>query len=139
MINHCLVPGAAAGAPLLLAEPLSFWGGLDPATGRVIDRWHPDHGRCLTGHVLMMERGRGSSSGSSVLAEAIRRGTAPAAILLASRDAIVTTGALVATELYGTSCPVVCITDPALWQRCAAAERVTVTAAAGHLQIDPQP
>jgi uncharacterized protein len=56
-----------------------------------------------------MRAGRGSSSGSSVLAEAIRRATAPAAIVLAERDPIVTTGALVARALYEIDCPVVLV------------------------------
>ena len=101
-----LVPGEAEGEVFVLAEPLSFWGGLDATTGKIIDRWHPQCGAALTGKVLVMERGRGSSSGSSVLAEAIRAGTGPAAILLLTRDAIVTVGALVAAELYGKACPV---------------------------------
>jgi predicted aconitase with swiveling domain len=47
-----LAPGHADGAPLLLEEPLSFWGGLDPTTGRIIDRWHPQAGARVAGHVL---------------------------------------------------------------------------------------
>lgn len=124
-----LVPGAAAGAVFVLAEPLSFWGGLDAATGAIIDRWHPQCGAVLTGTVLLMERGRGSSSGSSVLAEAIRAGTGPAAILLLTRDAIVTVGALVANELYGTACPVVMVTADD-WPALAAAGRLAVEAGA---------
>jgi uncharacterized protein len=132
----CLVPGLAEGSPLVLAEPLSFWGGFDAVTGRVIDRWHPDRGRCLSGVVLMMERSRGSSSASSVLAEAIRLGTSPAAILLTTRDAILTTGALVAAELYQRACPVLCLTDPALWQACAQAPRLRILATAGAARIE---
>ena len=95
-----LAPGRGGGAPLLLEEPLSFWGGLDPTTGRIIDRWHPQAGARVAGRVLMMPAGRGSSSGSATLAEAIRLGVGPAAILLLKRDAIVIVGALVAAELY---------------------------------------
>ena len=73
-----LVPGTAEGEVFVLAEPLSFWGGLDATTGEIIDRWHPQSGAILTGRMLLMESGRGSSSGSSVLAEAIRAGTGPA-------------------------------------------------------------
>lgn len=102
-----LLPGRAEGRALILREPVSFWGGLDSATGRIIDHWHPQHGETVAGTILLMESGRGSSSGSSVLAEAIRRGTAPAGIILLKRDAIVTVGALVAAELYGKHCPVV--------------------------------
>lgn len=104
-----LVPGTGIGEPIALAEPLSFWGGLDAVSGAVIDRWHPQHGTCLSGRVLLMRSGRGSSSGSSVLAEAIRRGTGPAAIVLAERDAIIAVGAMVARELYGSECPVVVV------------------------------
>jgi uncharacterized protein len=102
-----LVPGMAEGETFVLTEPLSFWGGLDSLTGRIIDQWHPQKDACISGRILVMQAGRGSSSGSSVLAEAIRRGTGPAGIVLMTRDAIVTVGAMVAAELYGASCPVV--------------------------------
>lgn len=102
-----LSPGTAEGRPFLLLEPLSFWGGLDSATGRIIDRWHPQHGEVISGRILMMDAERGSSSGSSVLAEAIRIGTGPAGIILLARDAIVTVGAMIASELYDIHCPVV--------------------------------
>ncbi len=101
-----MVPGSADGEVLALREPVSFWGGFDAGTGRVVDRWHPDRGACLTGRVLVMRAARGSSSGSSVLAEAIRLGTGPLGIVLLARDAIVTVGAMVAAELYGSLCPV---------------------------------
>lgn len=99
--------GTAEGEALVLAEPLSFWGGVDAASGRIIDHSHPDLGASVAGRVLVMPGGRGSSSASSVLAEAIRRGTGPAAILLGRPDPILTVGALVAEQLYGLCCPVV--------------------------------
>ena len=102
-----LAPGAAEGATLRLDEPLSFWGGLELATGRVIDRWHPQRNMTIAGSALMMPAGRGSSSGSAALAETMRLGAGPAAILLLRRDAIVVVGALAAAELYGLACPVV--------------------------------
>ena len=52
-----LVPGAASGPVLKLDEPLSFWGGLDSATGRIIDRLHPQHGASVAGRILMMPAG----------------------------------------------------------------------------------
>lgn len=105
--GRTLCPGAGEGAALVLDEPLSLWGGMDPATGELIDVHHPQHGARLTARVLVMPGGRGSSSSSSVLAEAIRLGTAPAAIVLRTPDAIVALGAIVADELYGRTCPVV--------------------------------
>ena len=102
-----LVPGEATGEVLVLSQPLSFWGGIDPATGDVIDVHHPQRGENVAAKILVMPGGRGSSSSSSVLAEAIRAGTAPAAILLLEPDPIVALGAIVARELYGTAVPVV--------------------------------
>jgi predicted aconitase with swiveling domain len=106
-----LVPGTATGEVLVLEDPLSFWGGIDPATGEVIDVHHPQRGTNVAGKILVMPGGRGSSSSSSVLAEAIRAGTAPSAIVLLEPDPIVALGAIVARELYGSSVPVV-VADP---------------------------
>ena len=122
-----LVPGAASGPILRLGEPLSFWGGLDPATGTVIDRWHPQLGASVAGRVLMMPGGRGSSSGSATLAEALRLGNGPAAILMLERDAIVVVGAMVAAELYGLVCPVA-LAHSQDWEALAAAASLTLEA-----------
>lgn len=89
-----------------LSEPLSFWGGLDPATGEIIDIHHPQHGENITGVILSMPSGRGSSSSPSVLAEALRLGHGPKAIVLEESDPMVWLGTLVAELLYGIECPV---------------------------------
>lgn len=102
-----LVAGTAEGEVLVLDEPLSFWGGIDPATGEVIDVRHPQRGANVAGRVLVMASGRGSSSSSSVLAECVRVGTAPAAIVLTEPDPILALGAIVARELYGRAIPIV--------------------------------
>ena len=102
-----LAPGRARGLAVVLEEPLSFWGGMDPSSGRVSDVHHPQHGAVVSRKVLVMPSGRGSSSSSSVLAEAIRAGTAPAGIVLRDPDVIVALGSVVAAELYGRECPVV--------------------------------
>ena len=122
--GRTLVAGEAEGEVVRLHEPLSFWGGLDPRTGRIVDRHHPQVGREVAGRILMMPSGRGSSSSSSVLAEAIRRGTAPAGIVLEVGDRIVALGALVAAELYGRRVPVVVASTSA---PDAAAVRVSAT------------
>ena len=59
-----------------------------------------------------MPHGRGSSSSSSVLAEAIRLDTAPAGLMLDEPDHIITIGALVANRLYGKRVPVIVATKP---------------------------
>lgn len=103
---RALVEGRAVGDVIRLGGPLSFWGGYDPETGLVVDQAHPQHGQSLAGKVVVMPHGRGSSSSSSVLAEALRLGTGPAAIILEEPDSIIMIGSLVARLLYGASCPV---------------------------------
>ncbi len=105
--SNALIAGEATGSALVLAEPLSLWGGLDPTTGDIIDQRHPQWGRNVSGRVLVMPVGKGSSSASSILLEAVRLGTAPAAIVLAEPDAILALGTAVAREMYGVSPAVV--------------------------------
>lgn len=102
-----LVDGDATGEVAVLDEPLSFWGGYDPTTGTIIDRSHPQRGQSLAGKIVSMPYGRGSSSSSAVLAEALRLGRGPAGIVLGEADQILVTGALVARLLYGSNCPIV--------------------------------
>ncbi|TXH33115.1 MAG: DUF126 domain-containing protein [Rhodospirillaceae bacterium] len=101
------VAGEAEAAMIVLSVPLSFWGGIDAATGRIIDHSHPALGTSIAGRILVMPSGRGSSSSSSVLAETIRRGTGPRGIVLAHPDPILTVGAIVAGALYDLRCPIV--------------------------------
>ncbi len=112
--GRVLVAGNGSGPVLRLEEPLSFWGGVDPATGRIIDQRHPRRGESVSGRVLVMPYGRGSSSSSSVLLEGVRLGTAPAAVVLRELDGILALGAAVARELYEKSPPVVLL-EPADW------------------------
>jgi predicted aconitase with swiveling domain len=102
------------GRALVLAEPLSLWGGMDPASGELIDAHHPQRGANLSGRVLVMPSARGSSSSASVLAEAVRAGNAPAAIVLGEPDLILAIGSAVAEELYGVVVPVAVVDSEAL-------------------------
>jgi len=106
-----LAAGEARGPALVLDEPLSFWGGVDPETGRVIDVHHPQLGVTVTGRVLVMPSGRGSSSSSSVLVESIHARTGPIAIVMREPDPIIGLGAIVVRELFGTRFPVVVVDE----------------------------
>jgi len=114
LTGQVLAPGEASGVALVLSDSLSLWGGMDPASGLVIDAHHPQRGTRVTGRVLVMASARGSSSSSSILAESIRAGTAPAAILLGDLDLILPIGAAVAEELYAHAMPIVVLTPEAL-------------------------
>lgn len=107
--GRVLHPGTAEGQVLKLDEPISFWGGVDPASGRIVDRSHPQHGCRITDVVVAMDGSRGSSGTPGVLAEMLRLGTGPTAILLTRPDANLVAGALVAETLYATNCPIVLI------------------------------
>ena len=100
-------PGEGRGRLLVLERPLSFWGGVDPETGRVSDPRHPQYGESVGGRVLVMERAIGSSSSSAIMLELLRNDVAPAAIVLGSTDAILVLGVLVAEELGYPSIPLI--------------------------------
>ena len=102
-----LVEGWAEGPVLFSDLPLSFWGGVDPGSGVVIDRHHPLCGECITGRILAIPSGRGSCTGSSVLMELILSGKAPAGMLFAGREDILSLGVIVAEEMFGRSIPMV--------------------------------
>ena len=84
---------------------ISFWGGIDPLTGIVIDPSHPLFGECVSGNILCVPSGRGSCTGSQVMLELILGGAAPYAILLRDPDAILAAGAMVAEEFFGDAIP----------------------------------
>jgi predicted aconitase with swiveling domain len=86
---------------LRLTEPLSFWGGLDPRTGRIVDRQHPQCGESIVGRVLIMEQSRGSTSSPGTLIEALRLGKGPARIELQRPDMVVLAALRIAKLLYG--------------------------------------
>jgi predicted aconitase with swiveling domain len=136
-MNRALLPGDAEGTALVLGESLSMWGGLDPSTGEVIDRRHPQSGSIVTDTVLVLPWGRGSSSAASVLAEAIRLGTAPAAIVLSEPDDIILLGALVAEELYDITCPVI-VADDSLYSEITTGDHIAISFDAAVLR-EPAP
>lgn len=116
--GRSLVEGRARGKVLHTDVPLSFWMGIDPQTGVVIDKHHPLSGVSVTGKILLLPGGRGSCSGSCGLVELIMSGYAPAALVLEAEDPILALGALLAAEIFGRSIPVVSV-DPQLSRRLA--------------------
>jgi len=109
--GRSLVEGVAVG-PLLYSETgLSFWGGVDPTTGEIIDRHHPLMGRSVAGTILAMPQGRGSCSGSVVMLELMMNGRAPAALVFETPDDVLTLGVIVADEIFGRAIPVLALGD----------------------------
>jgi predicted aconitase with swiveling domain len=107
VVKACvLLEGTATGPLLRLDEPLSFWGGVDPANGRITQPRHPQHGLVIGGTVLALPAAIGSSSSSSVMLELLSRGLAPAALILGEADAILALGVVVAREMGYVTIPV---------------------------------
>ena len=96
---RALVAGEASGVLLKLHAPLSFWGGVDAATGEIVDRQSDGYGKSIAGCVLALAALRGSSSSSAVLLELVHVKKAPAAIIIAEADAILIAGVLAAREM----------------------------------------
>ncbi|MEZ0172531.1 aconitase X [Microvirga sp. TS319] len=122
------VRGKATGEVISSDVELSFWGGVDPVTGEVIDRHHPLSGRILTGKILAIPGGRGSCSGSGVILELLLNGKGPAAMVVERADDILTLGVVIAEEVFGQSIPVV-ILDPKDFRRVTAARHARVDGA----------
>lgn len=127
MQAEVLIDGAARGRVLRLAAPISFWGGVDPETGRITDPRHPNHGGIVAGRVLVVPATVGSSSSSAVMLELLRCGRAPAALILGARDAILPLGVLVAREMGYPTIPVLLVPP---------ADSATLTDGA-HVEIAP--
>ncbi|HEY7289450.1 MAG TPA: DUF126 domain-containing protein [Vicinamibacterales bacterium] len=109
IVGRPLVDGSAEGDALVTHEPLSFWGGYDFRTGTIIDRHHPLQGVCATDRILAVPFSKGSSTTTAVLLEAVRAGTAPAAIVTAGADAFFALASIVAGSMYGRAFPVIAL------------------------------
>lgn len=107
--GQVVISGNAQGAALVSSEPLSFWGGYDWKTGEIIDRRHPLSGSIAAGRILVVPFTRGSSTTTAVLLEAIRAGTAPAAILATEADFFFALASVVADALYAKPLPLIAL------------------------------
>lgn len=121
-----ILAGTAEGPILATTEPLSFWGGVDPASGKIIDVHHPLHGQSIRGVVLMMPSTRGSCTGSGVLLDLALNGMAPAALVFCQAEDVVTLGALIADKMFGKSLPVLRL-EPEDWERLRKEKKAAIT------------
>jgi|YelNatPaOPRAMG01_1025707.scaffolds.fasta_scaffold04349_14 predicted aconitase with swiveling domain len=93
--NGKKLSGGFGRGPLLISvEPISFFGGVDPKSGLIIDRWHSLHNKSLKGVVLAVPRGKGSTVGSYVIYALSKNNVAPAALVLRERDIVIAAGCI---------------------------------------------
>jgi predicted aconitase with swiveling domain len=110
--GRVLVGGSAQAGICATRNMLSFWGGYDPATGEIVDRHHPLSGENLTDRIFALPKGKGSSTGSAVLLDALHSHHAPAGIILNKVDEIIVLGVVVFEEFFDRKIPVVQLDDP---------------------------
>lgn len=112
--DRVIAAGRAQGPALRLSEGLSFWGGVDPRSGLIVDARLPERGASVSGTVLLLPGLRGSSNAPGALVEMLRLGTGPAGIVVGRAEVVLLTAAFVADELYGRGIPVYQL-DEARW------------------------
>ena len=88
--------GRCEGEALVSPEPLSFFGGVDAETGRVIEPGHPLEGQSIAGRVLVFPTAKGSTVGSYILYRLRKAGLAPAGLINSESEPIVAVGAIIA-------------------------------------------
>jgi len=87
--------GTAQGEALVTPQPISFFGGVDPETGIVVERGHTLEGQCIAGKVLVFPTGKGSTVGSYTLYRLKMNGHAPLAILNVECETIIAVGCII--------------------------------------------
>ena len=102
--GRALIRGSASGKILWLDEPISFWGGINPQTGIIIDANHPQCGQCIAGTLLVLPGTRGSTASPGALLENLAAGAGPVAFILTAPDNV----CLVAASM----CPAIGIASP---------------------------
>jgi predicted aconitase with swiveling domain len=96
MRARCVSPGRASGAALVSSAPISFYGGVDPKTGVVIEKGHELEGQSVASRILVFPRGKGSTVGSYVIYALAKNGKSPLAIVNSETETIVAAGAILA-------------------------------------------
>ena len=88
-------PGEVTGEALVTNQGLSFYGGVDPETGVVVEKDHQLEGQSITGKILVFPRGKGSTVGSYILYQLAKTGKGPVAIINQETETIVAVGCII--------------------------------------------
>jgi predicted aconitase with swiveling domain len=102
-----LIEGKVRAEAIVSTQPFGFFGGVDPSTGTVIDKWHELYGRSIKGKVFVYPEGRGSTVGAAIILELARTGCAPAAIVNVNIETITAAGGLLSKKFYDKDIPMV--------------------------------
>jgi predicted aconitase with swiveling domain len=93
--GRIIYKGKGEGEALVTSQPISFYGGVDPTTGEVIEKGHELQGKSVKGKVLVFPTGKGSTVGSYTLYRLKKNGAAPAGIVNRECETVVAVGAII--------------------------------------------
>lgn len=96
---------AVEGEALVSKMPFGFFGGVNPKSGIVIDKWHELYGENIKDKILIYPQGRGSTVGAAIILELARCGYAPKAILSNDGEIITATGGILSEKFYDREIP----------------------------------
>lgn len=131
---RCIVNGIAEGEVIASSQSISFWGGVDPASGLINDPRHELFGQSIAGKVLAFPFGKGSSTGSLMILELARIGKAPAAMINIKTEPILATGPIVCKHFYGKEIPVVTL-EKSLFDTLKSGQYAKVDASLGRVVV----
>lgn len=131
---RCIVSGVAEGEMITSSQSISFWGGVDPATGLINDPRHELFGQSIAGKVLVFPFGKGSSTGSLMILELARINKAPAAMINIKTEPILATGPIVCKHFYGKEIPIVTM-EKSLFDTLKSGQYAKVDASLGRVVV----
>ena len=95
LVGRIIYKGKAQGEALVTSQPISFYGGVDPNTGIVLEKGHELQGQSVKGIILVFPQGKGSTVGSYTLYRMKKNGVAPAGMINRECETIIAVGAII--------------------------------------------
>lgn len=112
--GEVLLPGNVKGEILVLTEPLSFWGGVNPQTGQIVDVHHPQIGEIISDKIIFLPGTKGSTAGPGALVELIYSKKAPLGIVLTAEDSVCVIAGEIARSICNLKIPIIRIDQAVL-------------------------
>ena len=96
LVGRVIAPGIASGEALVTHMGISFFGGIDPETGVIVEKGHELEGCCIVNKILVFPTGKGSTVGSYTIYRMKKNHTAPLAIINQESEPIIAVGCILA-------------------------------------------
>ena len=95
LVGRKIYKGTAEAEAIVTNDGISFYGGVDPDSGKVVEVGHDLEGQSITGKILVFPSGKGSTVGSYTMYRMKKNNTAPAAIVNVQIDTIIAVGCII--------------------------------------------